>query len=126
MILVRFVTWSDGRREVDEKCKYPQNRWMVEVEVCGSTPFYSILLHFRTLCKNWYTWYSLPSLDQAEKEVGICCCPPPTHSDLPTFAADSPFETFEVLARVYEAHHEPLCLSVLNEPLPFGGGFFFL
>lgn len=49
MIVVRFVTWSDGRIEVDEKCKYPQKRWMVEVEVCGSIPFYSIehfLEHF--------------------------------------------------------------------------------
>lgn len=64
--MVRFVTWSDGRIEVDEKCKYPQNRWMVEVEVCGSTPYYSIEHFLEHFVRTGTTGIAL-SLDKEEK-----------------------------------------------------------
>lgn len=84
MILVLFVTWSDGRREVDEKCKYPQKRWMVEVEVCGSTPFYSIEHFLEHFVRTGTTGIALSWIRR--KRGGICCQNGP-HPQLPTFAS---------------------------------------
>ena len=77
MILVRFVTWSDGRREVDEKCKYPQKRWMVEVEVCGSIPFYSIEHFLEHFVRTGTTGIAL-SLDQEKKRWDLLLSWPPS------------------------------------------------
>lgn len=86
MILVRFVTWSDGRIEVDEKCKYPQKRWMVEVEVCGSIPFYSIEHFLEHFVRTGTTGIAFPAWIRPKKRWDFSCYNGPTNPQLPTFA----------------------------------------
>lgn len=45
---------------------YPQKRWMVEVEVCGSTPFYSIEHFLEHFVRTGTTGIAL-SLDKEKK-----------------------------------------------------------